>query len=112
MYTESDEAYQKVSLLPNFHLIWNDISSELKNVLFLETSDFEDNERSLMLYVCSLILETVGRIDVLASGRNINIEPKCETMFVDTKKKCFASFLRHCLKMPNAYVSRRAVKSK
>lgn len=39
--------------------------------------------------MCSLILETVGRMDVLASGRHVVIEPQCETMFVDTKKKMF-----------------------
>jgi K+-sensing histidine kinase KdpD len=83
---EGDEAYQKSKFVAEFSSDLERLSSELKNVLFFETSDFEDNEEFNM---CSLILETVGRIDVLASGRNINIEPKCETMFVDTKKKMF-----------------------
>lgn len=83
---EGDETYQKGKFVAEFSSDLERLSSELKNVLFFETSDFEDNEEFNM---CSLILETVGRIDVLASGRNINIEPKCETMFVDTKKKMF-----------------------
>lgn len=83
---EGDETYQKSKFVSEFSSDLERLSTELKNVLFFEISDFEDNEEFNM---CSLILETVGRIDVLASSRRIMIEPQCETMFVDTKKKMF-----------------------
>lgn len=97
---EDDGAYTKDKFIKELGADIERLSSELKSVLFFETSDFEESGE---FEICNLTSEVVSKMEILAKRRRITIEATCEKTRIYTKKRLFQKLLGALLENAMTY---------
>lgn len=87
---QEDDNYQKEKFSEELGQDIERLSSELRNVLFFEISDFEDNS---VFDICILLSEVVSKMDILTKRRQITIATECEKLQINTKKTLFRKLI-------------------
>lgn len=97
---EDDDGYPKDKFAKELGSDIERLSSELRSVLFFETSDFEE---SMEFEICDLTSEVVSKMEILSRRRQITIEARCEKTHIHTKKRLFQKLLGALLENAMTY---------
>lgn len=97
---EDDSGYPKDKFIKELGADIERLSSELRSVLFFETSDFEESRE---FEICDLTFEVVSKMEILAKRRHITIEAMCEKTHIYTKKRLFQKLLGALLENAMTY---------